>query len=302
AHLEAGGHVLAPRGIYAETAKLLRTHFERFGVRFDFVDMTDLAAVEAALGADTRVVWCETPANPTLAVYDIAALAERARSVGAALVVDSTFATPYHQHPLELGADLVVHSATKGIGGHGDALGGVAVGSREKVDAVRSVAVRAAGGVLAPHNAWMLSRGLRTLGLRMERSSANAQELAQRLEADERIARVFYPGLASHPQHSVAARQMKRGFGALVAFELVGGLPAGRRAYDAFEVLTRAVSLGDLRTLVSHPASTTHFSMPAAQRAAAGISDGLFRMSVGVEDVEDLWEDLDRAMGAAARP
>ena len=302
AHLEAGGHVLAPRGIYAETAKLLRTHFERFGVRFDFVDMTDLAAVEAALGADTRVVWCETPANPTLAVYDIAALAERARSVGAALVVDSTFATPYHQHPLELGADLVVHSATKGIGGHGDALGGVAVGSREKVDAVRSVAVRAAGGVLAPHNAWMLSRGLRTLGLRMERSSANAQELAQRLEADERIARVFYPGLASHPQHSVAARQMKRGFGALVAFELVGGLPADRRAYDAFEVLTRAVSLGDLRTLVSHPASTTHFSMPAAQRAAAGISDGLFRMSVGVEDVEDLWEDLDRAMGAAARP
>lgn len=296
ASVRAGDHVIAPRGIYAETAKLLRTVLERFGVRFDFVDLTSLDAVDAAWRPETRLVWAETPANPVLDLHDVAALAARCRERGATLAVDSTFATPYHQRPLELGADLVVHSATKAIGGHGDAVGGVVAGPAARVAEVRELAVRAAGGVISPMNAWLLSRGLRTLGLRMARASATAAELAARLEAHPAVAWVRYPGLASHPHHALATRQMQRGFGAMIAFELRGGLEAGARAYDAFSLITRAVSLGDLRTLVTHAASTTHRSLPAAQREAGGLTDGLFRLAVGIEDVDDLWADLTQAL------
>ncbi|MCB9632311.1 MAG: aminotransferase class I/II-fold pyridoxal phosphate-dependent enzyme [Sandaracinus sp.] len=295
--VRAGEHVLAPTGLYAETAKLLRTVMARFDVRVDFVDFTRIEAVEAAWQEGTRLVWAESPANPVLDLHDLDALAGLCRERGASLAVDNTFATPYHQNPLALGADLVVHSATKAIGGHGDAVGGVVAGSAARVHEVRELAVRAAGGVLSPTNAWLLARGLRTLALRQQRASENAAELARRLEAHPRIERVRYPGLVSHPHHELARRQMKRGFGSMIAFELRGGLEAGARAYDAFELVTRAVSLGDLRTLVTHAASTTHRSMPAEQRAAAGISDGLFRLAVGIEDVEELWADVERAFG-----
>jgi methionine-gamma-lyase len=295
--VRAGDRIVAPTSIYGETAKLMREVLPRFGIETAFVDETDLAAVERAMVAGVRVLYAETPANPQLAVTDLAALAAVAHARGAVLIVDNTFATPWHQRPLLLGADLVLHSATKAIGGHGDAIGGVVSGARERVHEVRAFGVRACGGAMSPFVAMLLARGARTLGLRMERASASALELAKRLEADARVARVFHPGLASHPQHAIAARQMQRGFGALVAFELRGGLEAGKHLYDRVELVTRAVSLGDVRTLLTHPATTTQASMPRDQRIASGVTDGLMRLSVGIEDVEDLWEDLSSALG-----
>ncbi len=299
ANVGSGEHVVAPLSVYAETAKVLRGPFARMGIRSTFVDATDPAAVAAAIEPETRLITIETPANPVLAVTDIAALAEVARGAGVTLVVDSTFATPYHQRPLAHGAHLVVHSATKAISGHGDVLGGVVAGDAERIAAIRDHGVRAMGAVLAPQAAFLLSRGLRTLALRMERSSANAAELARRLAADPRVSSVRYPGLESHPQHALATRQMDRGFGAMVAFEVAGAAPleAGRRLYDRLGLIVRAVSLGDTHTLVTHPASTTHASMSPEQRAAAGIGEGLLRLAVGIESVEDLWRDLDRALG-----
>lgn len=292
----AGDHVVAPRSLYAETGRLLRERLPRFGVETTFVDATDPEAVRAALRPRTRVVLAETPANPTLALVDLAAVSAITRAHGALLVVDSTFATPCHQRPLAHGADLVFHSATKGISGHGDTIGGVLAGGRELVARARDEAVRMEGAVMSPFVAMLIARGLRTLFVRQERASATAATLAQRLSEDRRIARVHYPGLRSHPQHAVAVRQMERGFGAMVAFELAGGLSAGTRAYDTLRLVARAVSLGDVRSLLTHPASTTAVSMSPEARAAAGISDGLMRLSVGLEDVEDLWEDLDQAI------
>jgi methionine-gamma-lyase len=297
AHLSSGDHVVAPRSLYAETRRLLDGHLARFGVSTSYVDATDPAAVAAAMRPTTRVVYAETPANPTLAITDIAALAEVAHARGAQLFVDSTFATPAHQRPLALGADLSLHSATKALCGHGDAVGGVACGDAERVARVRAEGVRTCGSALSPLSAMLIARGIRTLGLRAARASASALELARRLEEDPRVERVHYPGLASHPGHEVAERQMRGGFGGLVAFEVRGGREAGARCYDAVEVISRAVSLGDVRTLLTHAASTTHASLSEAQRRAAGIGEGLMRLSVGVEDVEDLWEDLDRALG-----
>jgi len=297
AHLSSGDHVVAPRSLYAETTRLLVGHLARFGVSTSFADATDPASVEAAMQAETRVVYAETPANPTLAVSDLAALAEIAHGAGAILIVDSTFATPAHQRPLALGADLVVHSATKALCGHGDAVGGVACGDAERVARVRETGVRTCGGALSPLSATLIARGVRTLGLRAARSSASALVLARRLSADPRVERVHYPGLESHPGHEVAARQMEGGFGGLLAFEVRGDRAAGARCYDAVELISRAVSLGDVRSLLTHAASTTHASLTPEQRRDAGIGEGLMRLSVGVEDVEDLWADLDRALG-----
>lgn len=296
AFLSSGDHVVAPRSLYAETARLLRGPLARFGVTTTFVDTTDLAAVEAAVRPETKVVYAETPANPTLAITDLAALAALAHAHDARLIVDSTFGTPYHQRPLEQGADLVLHSATKALCGHGDAVGGVVSGPRADVERVREHGVRTCGGALAPLSATLIARGIRTLGLRMERASASALELARRLAEDPRVDSVAYPGLPSHPGHDVAARQMRRGFGALVAFEVRGGLEAGARAYDAMKIIARAVSLGDTRSLITHPASTTHVSLSQEQRHEAGLGEGLLRLSVGIEDLEDLWADLDHAL------
>ncbi|MFK7990932.1 MAG: PLP-dependent aspartate aminotransferase family protein [Sandaracinaceae bacterium] len=294
AHLASGDHVVAAASLYAETGKLLRSHFARFGVETTFVDATDPASVSAALRDNTQLVYLETPSNPVLAVTDIEAVVEQAAA--RTVVVDSTFATPYHQRPLSLGADLVVHSATKGIAGHGDAIGGVVVGKRGAIEEVRRVGTRMCGGMLSPLSAMLIARGLRTLGLRAGRASVTALELATRLSGHPCIARVAYPGLTDHPGHAVASRQMRNGFGGLIAFEVDGGRAAGAAMYDRLELISRAVSLGDVRSLMTHPASTTHASWTEEERRAAGIGEGLARMSVGVEDVEDLWEDLDRAL------
>ena len=296
----AGDHVVASASLYAETARLFRDRLSRFGVDVTYADTTEPDAIARACRGETRVLWIETPANPALKVTDIAAAADIAHARGARLVVDSTFATPYHQRPLAHGADLVVHSATKAICGHGDAIGGVVAGDAELCARLRADAVRTGGASMSPFTAWLLARGARTLSLRAERSSATAHELARRLEAHPRVERVFYPGLASHPQHDVARRQMQRGFGALVAFEVRGGVSAGQRVYDRIALITRAVSLGDVRTLLTHPAGTTHASMSREQREAAGISEGLMRLSVGIEGVDDLWSDLDHALGEPA--
>lgn len=295
-NVRSGDHVVAPVTLYAETAKVLRERLARFGVETTFVDPTDPKHVAAAIRPQTRVVFAETPANPTLAITDLHAVAEIAHGAGAILVADNTFATPWHQRPLAHGADLVVHAATKGLGGHGDAVGGVVAGGSERLRIIRNDSVNGMGAAMSPFTAWLIARGVRTLPLRAARASESAAELARRLEADARIERVHYPGLPSHPGHAVATRQMRRGFGALVAFEVEGGLDPARQGYDALRVIARAVSLGDVRSLITHPASTTHHSMGAEARRAAGIADGLMRLSVGIEDVEDLWRDLDRAL------
>lgn len=293
----AGDHVVASASLYAESARLLREQLPRFGVQTSFVDTTDLAAVRAAMRATTRVLYAETPSNPTLAISDLAALAEIAHAGGAKLVVDGTFATPYHQQPLALGADVVLHSATKSISGHGDTIGGVASGAKSVMKAIRDVGVRTSGAPMAPLTAMLIARGAKTLFLRMERASGTAAWLADELAADRRIEVVHYPGLSTHPHHALARAQMQRGFGAMVSFEVRGGLAAGKRTYDRLALISRAVSLGDVRSLITHPASTTSASMPREDRLRAGITDGLMRLSVGIEDREDLWADLDRALG-----
>lgn len=313
ARCEAGDHVVAPRSMYAESARLLRERLPKLGITTTFVDGTP-EAYAAAITERTRILYVETPSNPTLGVVDIAAVADLARSLangaGTArprplVVVDGTFATPFAQTPLALGADLVVHSMTKGIAGHGDVIGGAVMGSRALVDAVKEVVVKGFGGVLSPLSAWLVSRGLRTFALRQERACATAAALAAHLAAHPRVAVVHHPSLESHPGHALARKQM-HAYGALLSFELraadgdgAGAVERGRKVLEALRVATHAVSLGDVRTLVVHPASTTHSTMPAEARRLAGITDGLLRMSCGLEAAGDLAADLDRALAAA---
>ncbi|MBL8719632.1 MAG: PLP-dependent transferase [Myxococcales bacterium] len=293
---EAGDHVVAPRSMYGEAARLLRERLPRLGITTTFVDQTDPAAWQAAIQTHTRLVYVETPANPTLQLTDLAAVAGLARERGLYSLCDNTFATPFAQRPLAHGFDLVVHSMTKQIGGHGDAIGGMVVGRADLVREVKEVAVKSFGGILSPLSAMLIARGARTFVLRARQSNATALTLARALERHPAVARVHYPGLASHPQHALAVRQMGA-FGAIVAFELHGDLEAGRAVLERCRLLTHAVSLGDVRSLVTHPASTTHFSMPAEARRAAGVSDGLLRVSCGIEETEDVVADLMQALG-----
>jgi methionine-gamma-lyase len=306
ASCEAGDHVVAPRSMYAESARLLRERLPKLGITTTFVDATP-EAYAAAVTDRTRILYVETPSNPVLGVVDIAAMAELARSLpGEArgrplLVVDGTFATPFAQTPLALGADLVVHSMTKGISGHGDVIGGAVMGSRDLVDGAREVVVKGFGGVLSPLSAWLISRGLRTFALRQERACATAAQVAAHLAAHPRVAVVHHPSLASHPGHALAQRQM-HAYGALLSFELraapgADAVARGRAVLEALRVATHAVSLGDVRTLVVHPASTTHSTMPGEARALAGITDGLLRLSCGLESAADLVADLTQALG-----
>ncbi|HEY8080016.1 MAG TPA: aminotransferase class I/II-fold pyridoxal phosphate-dependent enzyme [Labilithrix sp.] len=293
---EQGDHVVAPRAMYAESARLLRERLPKLGVTTTFVDGT-IDAYATAVTPKTKILYVETPANPTLAVVDVGAVAALAKKANAIVVVDGTFATPFAQTPLALGADLVVHSMTKGIGGHGDVIGGAIAGPRALVDRARETVVKGFGGVLSPLSAWLVARGLRTFALRQERACATAARLAAWLAKDPRIARVHHPSLPSHPGHELAQKQM-HAYGAVLSFEIAGDDPLerGRRTLGALRVATHAVSLGDVRTLVVHPASTTHSTMPAEARALAGIADGLLRISVGLEAASDLIADLDRAL------
>lgn len=301
ASCEAGDHVVAPRSMYAESARLLRERLPKLGITTTFVDGT-VAAYAAAATERTRLLYVETPSNPTLGVVDIAGIVELARSLPhrPRVVVDGTFATPFAQSPLALGADLVVHSMTKGIGGHGDVIGGAVMGNRALVDSAREVIVKGFGGVLSPMSAWLVARGLRTFALRQERACATAATLAAHLAAHPRVAVVHHPSLPSHPGHALANAQM-HAYGALLSFELraeVGSdaVDRGRKVLEALRVATHAVSLGDVRTLVVHPASTTHSTMPPETRRLAGITDGLLRVSCGLESTADLITDLDRAL------
>jgi len=296
ASLRSGDHVVAPVSCYGETSRLLRERLPAFGMETSFVDAGDPSAYERAIRQETRVLYLETPANPLLHITDIARVAELARGRELCVIVDNTFATPFAQQPLLHGADLVLHSLTKGLGGHGDAIGGIVCGGRERVRQVRELVVKGFGGVLAPFNALLISRGIRTLALRQSAACASALEIARWLEAHPAVSRVHYPGLESHPGHAVAARQM-RAFGALLSFELHGGLEAARAVIDRVELVTHAVSLGDIRSLIVHPASTTAANIPPAVRAEGGITDGLIRLSVGIEDTVDLISDLSQALG-----
>lgn len=297
---EAGDHVVAPRSMYAESARLLRERMPRLGIATTFVEGTP-DAYAAAATPKTRVFYIETPANPTLGIVDVAAVAEVARGLPSRplVVVDGTFATPFAQTPLALGADVVVHSMTKGIGGHGDVIGGAIAGPRAAVERAREVVVKGFGGVLSPLSAWLVSRGLRTFALRQERACANAAALASFLAEHPAIAVVHHPSLSSHRGHALARRQM-HAYGALLSFELrePDALARGRAVLEALRVATHAVSLGDVRTLVVHPASTTHSTMPPEDRRLAEISDGLLRVSCGIESEADLRDDFARALDA----
>jgi len=298
-HLKRGDHVIAPLSFYGESSRVIREQLPELGIEASFVDATRVDAYAAALRPNTRVLYAESPANPTLSITDLAGLAELARSHGAVSIVDNTFATPFAQRPLDLGADLSVHSMTKALGGHGDAIGGVVCGSKQRAGRVRERVVKGLGAVLSPFNAFLISRGIRTFSLRQARATESALALARYLETHPAVECVHYPGLESHPGHEVARRQMSA-FGALVAFELRGGLDAGKRLLDGVRLFTHAVSLGDARSLVTHPASTTASTMPAELRARAGIRDGLIRLSIGIEDEPDLRADLAAALAAAS--
>jgi methionine-gamma-lyase len=295
-----GDHIVAPRSMYAESARLLRERLPRFGIETTFVEATDTAAYERAMLPTTRVLYIETPANPNLAVTDIAAVVELARARGVATVADNTFATPFSQTPHALGVDVVVHSVTKALGGHGDAIGGCVCGRAEDVSRIRDLIVKGFGGVIAPFNAFLVARGLRTFALRQRQQCATAAQLARQLQEHPRVAVVHHPSLVTHPGHALALRQM-HAFGSLLSFELraPGGgaaIDAGRRVLETVRTIAHAVSLGDVRSLLVHPASTTHSTMPPEARAAANISDGLLRLSVGIEAATDLWSDLSQAL------
>jgi cystathionine beta-lyase/cystathionine gamma-synthase len=294
----AGDRIVAGHAMYGSTRSLLTRVLGGLGVRTDFVDPTDLAAVERALAdASARVLYVETISNPTIVVSDIAALAALAHRHGATLAVDNTFASPYLCRPLELGADLVVESGTKYMSGHSDVLAGIVCGSPARIDKVRAIQTDT-GASLAPLAAFLVLRGLPTLALRMQRHSASASALAGWLEQQPGVDRVYHPALASHPQHDVARRQLGAG-GGMFAAELAGGRPAGRAFIDALTIPERTASLGSIHTIVAHPASTTHRQLNDAELAEAGVAPGLLRFSIGLEDVEDLRSDFDRALAAA---
>ena len=297
--LEAGDRVVATSAIYGSTRSLLINQFGRLGVSTIFVDATDLGAVEAALAqAPTRVLYVETISNPTIVVADIAALARIAHAHGTLLIVDNTFASPYLCRPIELGADLVAESATKFIGGHSDVLAGIVAGSRDRIAAVRQVEIDT-GGTLSPLSAFLVLRGLTTLAIRMERHAATAGILAEWLESEPAVLRVLYPGLPSHPQRDLAARQFPIA-GGMLAFEVVGGRAGGVAFIDALTIPSLTASLGSIHTIVAHPPTTTHRQLNDEELVAAGIAGGLLRCSVGLEDLADLRADFAAGLAAAA--
>ncbi len=298
--LRPGDRVVAPAAIYLGTEELLRQWQSRRGLQVTWIqDTLDLGEWEAALEGDPRLLWAETPSNPTLAVTDLAALADRCRARGVRCVADNTFATPILTRPCTLGFDLVVESATKYLGGHSDLVAGLLAGREEDVVACWQTA-KITGPTLDPFAAWLLHRGLKTAALRVRRACDNAQSLAQWLLWEPQVVKVNYPGLPDHPGHAVAARQMQGGFGAMLALELRGGLEAGARFCEALQIITRGVSLGGVESLVQHPASMSHLRTSPEVKARLGISDGLLRLSVGIEDQHDLIADLGRGFQAAA--
>ena len=292
--LKPGDEVVASADLYGGTFRLLDKVFKPWGLVTKYTDDSSPAGFEKLMTKATKIVWIETPTNPLLQILDIAALAELAHKHGALLAVDNTFASPYLQRPLALGADLVVHSTTKYLGGHSDVVGGAVIGRKELLEPIKFYQ-NAAGGVPGPFDAFLTLRGLKTLAVRMERHCANAGHLAAWLKQQPQVERVFYPGLPEHPGHAVAARQM-RGFGGMISLKLKGGAEAARRFMSRTKLFSLAESLGGVESLVCHPATMTHASIPIEIRSARGVDDGLIRLSVGIEDVKDLEGDLRNAL------
>ena len=290
----AGDHVLVSRSVFGATVSLFDKYFKRFGVQVDYVPLTDLQAWRDALRDNTRLLFVESPSNPLAELVDIAALAEIAHAGGAWLAVDNCFCTPVLQKPLALGADIVIHAATKFIAGQGRCLGGVVAGRAEQMKEVVGF-LRTAGPTLSPFNAWVFLKGLETLRLRMQAHCAAAQQLAEWLEQQPQVEHVYYAGLPSHPQHALACRQ-QTGFGAVVSFEVRGGKAAAWRCVDATRMISITANLGDSKTTITHPASTTHGRLSPEDRQRAGISDGLLRIAVGLEDIADIQADLARGL------
>ncbi|AXK42177.1 methionine gamma-lyase [Erythrobacter aureus] len=297
--LSAGDEIVTDKTLYGCTFAFFRHGLTKFGVKVTHVDLTDPSALEAAMNDMVKLVYFETPANPNMRLVDIAAISEVAHARGAQVVVDNTYATPAITRPVELGADVVVHSATKYLGGHGDLVGGLVVGSAETMQRVRLEGLKdMTGAVMSPFTATLIMRGLKTLALRMERHSKTALEVARWLEAQPQVAAVHYPGLESFGHHALARRQMALP-GGMIAFDLAGGYDQGIRFMNRLNMIVRAVSLGDAETLVQHPASMTHSTYTAEERTAHGIGEGLLRLSIGLEDAEDIFADLEQALTAS---
>lgn len=292
----AGDHILVSRSVFGATVSLFDKYFKRFGVEVDYVPLTDFSAWQAAFKPNTKLVFVESPSNPLAELVDIAALADLCHERGALLAVDNCFCTPVLQRPLALGADIVIHSATKYIDGQGRCLGGVVAGRSEQMKEVVGF-LRTAGPTLSPFNAWVFLKGLETLRLRMQAHCASAQALAEWLEHQPGVQRVYYAGLPSHPQHELARRQQK-GFGAVLSFEVSGGKEGAWRFIDATRLISITANLGDSKTTITHPASTTHGRLAPEERAKAGISDSLVRVAVGLEELDDLKADLARGLAA----
>ncbi len=294
-YVKAGDHVVAARSLYGAAYNFLNKKLPRMGASATFVPSTRVEDFEEALRPNTRLIYFETPSNPVLEILDIAALARLARSRGIPSMIDNTFATPALQQPLLLGVTVVVHSATKYLCGHGDAMGGAVIGATAYITELSREFLRDFGGVISPFNAWLILRGIRTLHLRMPAHCSNAERIAEFLARHPKIERVNYPGLPNHPGHELAKKQMKA-FGAMISFELRGGYDAGKQVMNRVKIFARAASLGDTRSLIVHSASTSHRAVPREQRLAVGITDGLVRLSVGVEAAEDLIQDLEQAL------
>ena len=295
AFLSAGSHIVSTDAVYGASRSVLEKHFSRFGVQSTFVDSSKIELVEAAIRPNTKLIYIETPANPTISITDIAACAQIAARHGIKLVVDNTFCSPYLQQPLALGADIVLHSVTKFINGHADVVGGVIVTKSAEDHKLLYNVMTSMGPNMDPHQAWLVIRGLKTLSLRMDKAQANAQVIAEWLEAHPSVAWVSYPGLKSHPQYELA-QQQQSGPGAMISFGLKGGLAAGKKLMDSVQLAVLAVSLGGVETLIQHPASMTHAKVSSEAKLAAGITDDLVRYSVGIENVDDLIKDLEQGI------
>lgn len=294
---KAGAHVLADSTLYGCTYALLAHGMTRYGVETDFIDTTNLDEVKSHLKPNTVAVYLETPANPNLKITDISAVAKAAHDYNKDITVvcDNTFATPYLQKPLKLGCDVVVHSATKYLNGHGDVIAGAIVGSAEFIQNVKLFGIKdMTGSVLGPFEAYLIQRGMKTMDVRMERHCSNAAKIAEYLQNQPKVKKVYYPGLQDHPGHDIAAKQMQGGFGGMVSFEVAGGREAGAKLLNSLDMCTLAVSLGDAETLVEHPASMTHSTYNAEELAQAGIPEGLVRLSAGLENIEDIIADLEQ--------
>ena len=294
--LKSGDHIVSSRNIFGPTVLLFNNYLGKFGIETSYVTLSDYGAWEKAIKPNTRLLFVETPSNPLTEIADIARLAKLAHAKGCLLVVDNCFCTPALRLPLKLGADVVVHSATKYLDGQGRCVGGAVVGNKELVGEKVYGFMRTCGPSLSPFNAWVFLKGLETLSLRVKAHCANALDLAHWLEKQKRVKRVYYPGLTSHPQHELAKKQQS-GFGGIVSFEVEGGKDAAWRVIDNTRVISITANLGDTKSTITHPATTTHGRISPEQRADAGISDGLIRISVGLEDVEDLKKDLARGLG-----